>query len=74
MEHIRNAVVNSNIIPVLCGAAFRNKGVQVGFWIQLCISPVPLDIKELRDQPSYTDKQEKRKSDEMNFLQRWHSK
>jgi elongation factor G len=28
MEHTRNAVITQRIVPVLCGASFKNKGIQ----------------------------------------------
>jgi elongation factor G len=43
-QHIRRATIASNITPVLCGTAFKNKGVQLLLDAVLAYLPSPLDI------------------------------
>ncbi|MFM8980393.1 MAG: elongation factor G [Planctomycetia bacterium] len=47
MPAIRTGVLKSTIVPVLCGAALRNKGVQRLLDAVCWFLPCPLDIKEI---------------------------
>jgi elongation factor G len=42
--HIRRATTQSNITPVLCGSAFKNKGVQLLLDAVINYLPSPLDV------------------------------
>lgn len=45
---IRNAVINEGFIPVLCGTAFKNKGVQPLLDAVTDYLPSPIDIGEVK--------------------------
>lgn len=63
MEHTRKAVINQRIVPVLCGAAFKNKGIQRLLDAICCLLPSPLDIETVKGTNPYTNKTEERKAD-----------
>ncbi len=44
---IRKATINMNIVPVLCGSAFRNMGVQPLLDAVTAYLPSPLDIEQM---------------------------
>ena len=48
MHVIRTATVASKIVPVLCGSAFKNKGVQRLLDAVVAFLPSPLDIPETK--------------------------
>jgi elongation factor G len=64
MEHTRNAVINQRIVPVLCGASFKNKGIQRLLNAVCALLPSPLDITATKGHNPFTDKEEERKADE----------
>jgi len=64
MEHTRSAVINQRIVPVLCGASFKNKGIQRLLDAICALLPSPLDIETTKGHNPYTDKVEERKADE----------
>jgi elongation factor G len=64
MEHTRNAVINQRIVPVLCGAAFKNKGIQRLLDTICALLPSPLDIETVKGHNPFTNKIEERKADE----------
>ncbi|WP_410519884.1 elongation factor G [Candidatus Mesenet endosymbiont of Agriotes lineatus] len=45
IDSIRKGTINSNFVPVLCGSAFKNKGVQPLLDAVVNFLPSPLDIK-----------------------------
>lgn len=45
MMVVRKAVINQNIVPVFCGSAFKNKGVQPLLDAVCAYLPSPLDIE-----------------------------
>ncbi|MCH8333677.1 elongation factor G, partial [Candidatus Sumerlaeota bacterium] len=47
-EHLRRATLASNITPVLCGTAFRNKGVQLLLDAVLNYLPAPSDLPPVK--------------------------
>lgn len=47
-EGLRHAVVNYTIIPVLCGSAFKNKGVQKLLDAVVDYLPNPLQVQQIR--------------------------
>jgi elongation factor G len=47
MEYTRKAVINRTIVPVLCGSAFKNKGVQRLLDAVCALLPNPLDVDEV---------------------------
>jgi elongation factor G len=57
-------VIEQRIVPVLCGAAFKNKGIQRLLNAICALMPSPLDIETTKGHNPYTDKTEERKADE----------
>jgi len=68
MEHTRNAVVTQQVVPVLCGASFKNKGIQRLLDAICAVLPSPLDIPTVKGHNPYTDKIEERKANENDPL------
>ena len=65
---IRKATINVEFYPVLCGSAFKNKGVQLMLDAVLDYLPSPLDIPAIKGVNPDTDKEEERPaSDEEPF-------
>jgi len=64
MAHTRKAFINHKIVPVLCGAAFKNKGVQRLLDAICALLPSPLDIAATEGINPDTNKTELRKADE----------
>jgi elongation factor G len=60
-QAIRKAVLSVEFIPVLCGAAFKNKGVQKLLDAVLAYLPSPLDVPPVKGVNPYTKKEEQRK-------------
>lgn len=48
MEVTRKAVINRTIVPVMCGSAFKNKGVQRLLDAVTALLPSPLDIGSVK--------------------------
>ena len=44
---LRQAVINNAAVPVLCGSAFKNKGVQRLLDAIVSFLPSPLDVPEI---------------------------
>ncbi len=61
---IRKATLNMSIVPVLCGSAFRNKGVQKLLDSVVAFLPSPLDIPAVSGVNPFTNKEEERHPDE----------
>ncbi|MFS1663570.1 elongation factor G [Streptococcus sp. zg-JUN1979] len=65
---IRKATINVEFYPVLCGSAFKNKGVQLMLDAVLDYLPSPLDIPAIKGVNPDTDEEETRPaSDEEPF-------
>jgi len=65
---IRKATINVEFFPVLCGSAFKNKGVQLMLDAVLDYLPSPLDIPAIKGINPDTDEEEERPaSDEEPF-------
>ena len=65
---IRKATINVEFFPVLCGSAFKNKGVQLMLDAVIDYLPSPLDIPAIKGINPDTDEQEERPaSDEEPF-------
>ncbi|MFV8214058.1 elongation factor G, partial [Streptococcus pluranimalium] len=68
MESIRKATINVEFFPVLCGSAFKNKGVQLMLDAVIDYLPSPLDIPAIKGVNPDTDEEEERPaSDEEPF-------
>jgi len=60
---IRKATVEQVIVPVMCGSAFKNKGVQRLLDAVVAYLPSPLDIESVSGPNPKTDKMETRRPD-----------
>ena len=60
---IRKATVDQVIVPVMCGSAFKNKGVQRLLDAVVAYLPSPLDIESVSGPNPKTDKMESRRPD-----------
>jgi len=67
-KHIRKATIQGKIIPVICGASAKNKGIQPLLDAITDYLPSPLDIAPVKGMNPDTEKEEIRKpSDDQKF-------
>ncbi len=64
IEACRNATINMKITPILCGASFKNKGVQQLLDAVAAFLPSPLDVPAVEGINPYTSKSVIRKPEE----------
>ena len=68
MSALRKSVINVNLIPVLCGSAFKNKGVQMLLDAIVDYMPSPLDVPPVEGENPETGEVETREaSDDAPF-------
>jgi elongation factor G len=68
MNALRKSVINVNLIPVLCGSAFKNKGVQMLLDAIVDYMPSPLDVPPIEGENPETGEVETREaSDDSPF-------
>jgi elongation factor G len=60
---IRKATIDNRITPVICGASFKNKGVQLLIDSIIKFLPSPYDLPPVTGINPYTEKQETRSTD-----------
>ena len=60
---LRKAVLDAAVVPVLCGAAFRNKGVQRLLDAVVDLLPNPMDVPPIKGVNPFSKKEEERKAD-----------
>ena len=60
---IRSAVIDMSICPMMCGSAFKNKGVQALLDAVCAYLPSPLDVEAVEGTNPNTDETELRKPD-----------
>ena len=65
---IRKAVLNSAFFPVLCGTAFKNKGVQPLLDAVVAYLPSPVDVPPIKGINPNNDEEEVRKSSDSDPL------
>ena len=58
---LRKATINRELVPVLCGAAFKNKGIQPLLDAVLDYLPSPLDLPPVKGINTKTGQEEERK-------------
>jgi elongation factor G len=63
-QAIRKATIALKVVPVLCGAALRNKGIQPLLDATVAYLPSPLDIPPVQGVNPVTKQMEERRSDE----------
>lgn len=61
---LRKETIKGNLVPVLCGASFKNKGVQPLLDAVISYLPSPLDIPAMKGINPQTNETEERKADE----------
>lgn len=64
---LRKAVCNNKIVPVTCGTAFKNKGVQLLLDSIVELMPSPLDVKAIEGELEDGSKVERHSSDDEPF-------
>ena len=64
IEVLRDAVLDVDIIPVLCGSAFKNKGIQMLLDSIIDFMPSPLDVPPVEGTNPETEEVEVREADE----------
>ena len=60
---MRKATIENRITPVLCGASFKNKGVQLLINNIIRFLPSPYDMPAIKGTNPFTGKEEERKAD-----------
>lgn len=63
IEALRKATIDMSIIPMMCGSAFKNKGVQAMLDAVIRFLPSPVDIEAIEGFNPKTDQPESRKPD-----------
>ena len=48
MDALREATIAGKVVPMMCGSAFKNKGVQTMLDLVMEILPSPLDIEAIK--------------------------
>ena len=64
IEGIRKLTINIDIIPMFCGSAFKNKGVQCVLDAVINYLPSPLDVPAIQGCDEYVDESRKASSEE----------
>ena len=64
---LRKAVCNNQIVPVTCGTAFKNKGVQLLLDAVVDYMPSPIDVKAIEGELEDGTKVERHSSDDEPF-------
>ena len=59
---LRKATINNEIVPMLCGTAYRNKGVQMLLDAVIEYMPSPLDVPAIKGVNPDTDEEDERPS------------
>ncbi len=59
---LRKATINNEIVPMLCGTSYRNKGVQLLLDAIIEYMPAPTDVANIKGVIPGTDKEEERPS------------
>ena len=61
---LRQATIDNKLVPVLCGTAYRNKGVQMLLDAIIDYMPAPTDIPPIKGINPDTDEEDERPSDD----------
>ncbi len=61
LDALREATIGGKVVPMMCGSAFKNKGVQAMLDMVMEILPSPLDVEAITGTNPNTDAEEKRK-------------
>ncbi|RPG53184.1 MAG: elongation factor G [Flavobacteriales bacterium TMED84] len=63
LDALREATISGKVVPMMCGSAFKNKGVQTMLDMVMEILPSPLDVEAIEGTNPKSGKEEKRKPD-----------
>ncbi len=63
MSVVRQATIDMKIVPMMCGSAFKNKGIQRLLDAVITLLPSPMDVAEIQGVNPNTGKQETRPHD-----------
>ena len=63
LEALRKATIDMTLVPMMCGSAFKNKGVQALLNMVCAILPSPLDVGQITGTNPETEKEETRDPD-----------
>ncbi len=63
IEALRKATIDMSIIPMMCGSAFKNKGVQTMLDAVIRFLPSPMDVEAIEGYNPKTDEPDSRKPD-----------
>ena len=61
---LRKATINNEIVPVMCGTAYRNKGIQMLLDAIIDYMPAPIDIPAIKGVNPDTEEDDERPSDD----------
>lgn len=61
LDALREATIAGTVVPMMCGSAFKNKGVQAMLDMVMEILPSPLDVDAIVGTNPDTEQEEKRK-------------
>ena len=61
LDALRAATISGKVVPMMCGSAFKNKGVQAMLDMVMEILPSPLDVEAIIEEYPDTDAEESRK-------------
>ena len=61
LDALREATISGKVVPMMCGSAFKNKGVQAMLDMVMEILPSPLDVEAIVGTNPDTDAEESRK-------------
>ena len=61
LNALREATISGKVVPMMCGSAFKNKGVQAMLDMVMEILPSPMDVEAIVGVNPKTDAEEKRK-------------
>tara|TARA_R110002096_G_scaffold436050_1_gene666074 strand:+ start:23738 stop:25840 length:2103 start_codon:yes stop_codon:yes gene_type:complete len=63
LDALREATIAGKVIPMMCGSAFKNKGVQAMLDMVMEILPSPMDVEAISGTNPRTEEEELRKPD-----------
>ncbi|MEQ9262224.1 MAG: elongation factor G [Owenweeksia sp.] len=61
LDALREATIAGTVVPMMCGSAFKNKGVQAMLDMVMEILPSPMDVEAIVGTNPDTEEEEKRK-------------
>ena len=71
---LRKATIEGTVLPMLCGSAFKNKGVQPLLDAVVDYLPSPLEAKRIVGKDPKTGEELTRKPDDAQPFARWRSR